>query len=70
MLEDNQQNTKKIGQGKKKIAVIVAAVLVIALAMGLAGALLMNGQNPSNSQTGSQNSLTSTQNDPQYCGLK
>ena len=54
MLEDNQQNPKKNGQGKKKIAAIAAAVLVIALTIGLAGALLMNAQNPSNTQTDNQ----------------
>ena len=64
-MEDNQQNTKNVTHGKKKIIVIAAAVLVAVLAVGLASALLMNGQNPSNNQTGNQNNPTNTQNDPQ-----
>ena len=45
--------------------VIVAAVLVITLAIGLTSALLMTDQNPANTQTGSQNSHTNTQTNPQ-----
>ena len=60
MLESNQQNPKIPANNKKKLLFVGAAVLVVALAIGLTASILMSGQNPSNSQTG-----TSTETDSQ-----
>ena len=65
ILQADQLNTKNVAHGKKKLTVIVAVVLVIALAIGLTSALLITGQNSSISQTGNQNSQTRTQTTPQ-----
>jgi hypothetical protein len=54
-LIENQQNTKNVTQSKRKIAAIAAAVLVIALIVGLTTSILMSNQNPSNNQTSAQN---------------
>jgi hypothetical protein len=53
-LEPNQQIKKGVKQSKKKLAVIAAAVLILCLAVGLTTSILMSGQNPSSSQTGTQ----------------
>lgn len=55
--ESNQQNTKTATHSKKKIIVIAAAVLVIALATGLVSAVLMSSQSPYGQ--------TNNQSDPQ-----
>ena len=65
MLEPNQQRKKIPANSKKKLLAVAAAVLVVALAIGLTASILLSGQNTSNSQTGNQNSQTSTQNNPQ-----
>ena len=58
-LETNQQNTKTIIHSKKKIALIAAAVLIIALVAGLTTSILISGHNQSNNQTGTQNNSQS-----------
>ena len=64
-MENNQQETKKTAFNKKKIAVIAAAIIVIALTVSLASAVLINQNSPSG-QTGTQNSqTTSNTNNPQ-----
>jgi len=55
MLEPNKQNTKIPANNQKKLLVVAAAVLVVALAMDLTASILISGQNPSNSQAGNQN---------------
>ena len=64
-MENNQQETKKTAFNKKKIAVIAAAIIVIALTVSLASAVLINQNSPSG-QTGTQNGqTTSNTNNPQ-----
>ncbi len=58
-METNQQNPKKVGHSKKKIAAITVAILIAALAAALASGLLINSQTPSSSQTNSQNPSSS-----------
>ncbi len=58
MLESNVQNKKNVTHSKKKIVVMAASVLVIALIAGLTSSLLMNSPIPSsqtNTQTNPQN---------------
>jgi hypothetical protein len=69
-LEDNQlQATKKVGNNKKTIAIVLIAIVAIAVAVS-ATAALMNSQpsnqaNNQNSQTNNQNSQTNNQASPQ-----
>jgi hypothetical protein len=58
-LETNPRNTKIVTHSKKKIALISAAVLIIALAAALTSGLLLTGQNPSSSQTSNQSTSQS-----------
>jgi hypothetical protein len=58
-LENNQQNPKTKTNSKKKLLLVVASVLVVALAIGLTASILMSVKNPSNSQTGNQNDAQS-----------
>ncbi len=54
MSESNQQNTKIPANNKRRLLVVAAVVLVVALAIGLTASILMSGQNPSNNQSGTQ----------------
>ena len=55
-MEANKQSTTDFQHSKKKIAILTIAVLIMTLAVGLTAGLLLNSQNPPDTENTQNNS--------------